>query len=352
MTSCPEKFWRSISPASKECDVFNVGGILTHNNARIANAFNDHFKSVFSCDNSVLPIFETVSPRMPDIVVSEQGILNMLVNLNIRKSSGPDNIPNAFLKRYAEWMSKYLHVLFTKSLREGQVPDDWKTARVKPIHKSGNKQSVKNYRPVSLTSTVCKLLEHIIHNSISYFLDEHNILNQHQHGFRKGFSTTTQLVSTIHDFATSINNGKQTDAIFMDFAKAFDKVSHNKLVYNLEKILGNGQLIKWISAYLKNREQFVVFNNHSSHRVSVDSGVPQGSVLGPLLFILYINDIVNGIPVNIRLYADDCVIYSEIESLKDQVLLNKSFNKVVSWCEAWQMSINFEKKNSVHVHFS
>lgn len=137
----------------------------------------------------------------------------------------------------------------------------------------------------------------------------------------------------------------------MDFSKAFDKVSHNKLVYKLEKILGNDQLIKWISAYLKDREQFVVFNNHSSDKVAVDSGVPQGSVLGPLLFILFINDIVNDIPVNIKLYADDCVIYSEIESPKDQVLLNESLNKVVSWCEAWQMSINFEK-NGVHVHFS
>lgn len=174
---------------------------------------------------------------------------------------------------------------------------------------SGKKQLISNYRPISLTSTPCELLEYIIHTHISEFLSKHNILTKHQHGFKKGYSTCTQLVETIHDFATSINNGTQTNAIFMDFAKAFDKVSHKKLLFKLEKTLKNPCLIKWIANYLINLKQFVVFNEFCSEEATVDSGVPQGTVFGPLLFLIFINDIVNEVPVKIKLYADDCHIF-------------------------------------------
>lgn len=226
---------------------------------------------------------------------------------------------------------------------EGQIPDDWGIARVKPIHKSGRKNCIKNYRPISLTCTACKLLEHIIHSHITQFIDQHNILTKHQHEFRKGHSTCTQLVETIHDFALTINNGKQTDVIFMDFKKAFDKVSHKKLLFKLSKIINNHQLLNWLTAYITNRKQFVVFNGETSEDVSVDSGVPQGSVLGPLLFLLFVNDIVCNIPVKIRLYADDCVIYTEVNSVADQILLNNTLNKIALWCDKWQMCINFDK---------
>lgn len=341
--SAPEKFWRSISPKSEECDVFDVNGALVHETKEIANLFNVHFKSVFTRDNSILPSYDVALPPIPDIEITESGVFNMLLNLDIRKSSGPDDIPNCFLKRYAEWVSKYLKVLFMKSLEFGQVPGDWKTARVKPLHKTGNKQHIKNYRPISLTSTACKILEHIIHKHILEFLEKHKFLTIHQHGFRKGYSTITQLVQTVHDFANNINNGKQTDAIFMDFSKAFDKVSHQKLLHKLNIILNNPQLINWISDYLSGRSQFVTFKNHDSDRLSVDSGVPQGSVLGPLFFLLYINDMANDLPVKIKLYADDCVLYSTIDSHSDQMLLNDAFQQVVAWCKDWQMSVNFEK---------
>lgn len=341
--TCPERFWRSIKPTSTECNVFVVDGVDVHDSKVISNAFNQQFKSVFTIDNNVLPSFDADYPPIPDVVISEHGILNMLLKLNVKKTPGPDSIPNAFLKRYAEWIAKYLYVLFSKSLHEGRVPDDWRAARVKPLYKSGKKQLISNYRPISLTSTTCKLIEHIIHTHISEFLSKHNILTKHQHGFRKGYSTCTQLVETIHDFATSINNGTQTDAIFMDFSKAFDKVSHKKLLFKLEKTLKNPRLIKWIADYLINRKQFVVFNECCSEEATVDSGVPQGTVLGPLLFLIFINDIVNEVPVKIKLYADDCVIYSEISNVTDQIILNSAFYNIVKWCDLWQMSINFDK---------
>lgn len=164
-----------------------------------------------------------------------------------------------------------------------------------------------------------------------------------QHGFRAGFSTTTQLVETVHDFASAINEGKQTDVIFMDFKKAFDKVPHQKLLHKLGHIIRNDKLLAWISAYLRSRSQFVAINNAFSNCAPVDSGVPQGSVLGPLLFLLYINDIVLDLSVHVKLYADDCIVYEKIESPQDQLRLNNDFQKIIAWCHEWQMSINFKK---------
>lgn len=343
ITASPEKFWRAISPKSLDCETFEINGEQVTDFHLISNAFNDHFKSVFTKDDGGLPFFDVSLPCMPNLTIAEEGIFSMLLKLNVKKSSGPDNIPNSFLQRYAEWVSKYLHVLFTKSLNDGALPDDWVTARIKPLHKSGKKDCINNYRPISLTSTTCKLLEHIIHNQMLNFLDAHNFLSKSQHGFRKGFSTCTQLVETIHDFSTSINNRTQIDAIFMDFSKAFDKVSHTKLLHKVHKVFKNNQLTAWIAAYLTYRKQFVSFRDSISSVVTVDSGVPQGSVLGPLLFLIYINDIVHDIPVNIKLFADDCVLYNEINTKADQILLNSALQKVASWCHQWQMVINSEK---------
>lgn len=341
--TCPEKFWRQITPASRSHDTFKVNGICERDDALVSTAFNDYFKSVFTQDDSSLPCYSVNLPSIPDVVISEAGVLNLLLKLDVKKSPGPDDIPNAFLKRYAEWCAKYLCILFNKSLNEGSLPDDWRTARIKPIHKTGDKASIQNYRPISLTSTACKVLEHIIHKHIADFLEQNNFLTNAQHGFRRGFSTATQLVQTIHDFAQAINEGKQTDAIFMDFKKAFDKVSHNKLLHKLGNVLKNDKLLAWITAYLRNRRQFVVVNNSPSPPVPVDSGVPQGSVLGPLLFLIFINDIVDNISVSVRLYADDCVLYEKITTTEDQVRLNNDFTKIITWCDQWQMCVNYDK---------
>lgn len=175
-------------------------------------------------DNGRILNFSVSLPCISDVVISESGVCNLLLNLHIKKSPGPDGIPNAFLKRYAELRAKYLYVKFTRLLSDGSLPDDWRTAEVKPLHKSGEKSHIENYRPVSLTSTSCKILGHIIHYHIVGFLEEYKVLVDVQHGFGRRFFTCTQLVETVHDFAQSINEGKQTDAIFMDFHNAFDKV--------------------------------------------------------------------------------------------------------------------------------
>lgn len=156
ITTSPEKFWRTISPKSNECEIFDDHGKGITDPESIAHLFNEHFRSVYTEDNGTLPTFNVSLPPMPDVVISESGILNVLLKLDTKKSPVADCIPNAFLKRYAEWASTILYVLFCESLFNGELPHDWITARYKPIHKKGNKNQVGNYRPISLPSTCCK----------------------------------------------------------------------------------------------------------------------------------------------------------------------------------------------------
>lgn len=345
MKESPSHFWHFIRPKSSNRDTFVINNVCTSDETEIANAFNEHFASVFTCDDKTTPTFSKFKdlPPIENLEVTEAGVFELLLNLNVRKSCGPDDLPNAFLKRYAEWSSKFLTIIFNESLSRGVLPEDWKFSKIKPLFKHGDKQLVCNYRPIALTCTCCKLLEHIIHKHISCFLESHSVLSPAQHGFRRGFSTVTQLVEIVHDFALAINNQSQIDAVFLDFAKAFDKISHSRLLMKLWAVLKNPQLCQWIQAYLGSRKQYVVFNEHFSQKLPVDSGVPQGSVLGPLLFLLFINDMVDDCGVKIRLYADDCVLYSEINSTSDQNALNFELDKVMRWCRTWQMAVNYDK---------
>lgn len=247
------------------------------------------------------------------------------------------------MKRYAEAVCKYLFLIFSKSLNDCQVPSEWKIAKILPIHKSGDSSCPSNYRPISITCTSCKILEHIILKSLTEYVEKNAVLHSNQHGFRRGLSTVTQLVETLHDLANGINEQSQVDVIFLDLSKAFDRVSHPKLILKLTRILGNGPMTKWIESYLTDRYQFVQYGAHVSETVPVLSGVPQGSVLAPMLFLLFINDVADVSDVKIRLFADDCILYQRIDTHQDQLKLSNSLQKVETWCREWQMEINIEK---------
>lgn len=187
------------------------------------------------------------------------------------------------------------------------------------------------------------MLEHVIFKHIMNFLESNNLLSNFQHGFRRGFSTVTQLIAFSHDISMNLDAVYQIDAIFIDFSKAFDTVIHSKLLHKLNKILNNPQLVHWISCFLSNRSQFVCFDSIASSPAQITSGVLQGSILGPLLFLLYVNDLPDIVHCKIRLYADDCVLYHVIHSPNDHILLNDSFASFCNWCRSWQMNINYKK---------
>lgn len=341
----PSKFWNYISEKKKPVKEIVVGGSVISDPQAIAQHFNQYFQSVFS-DSCACMLAHTAVYRPSDVgFISYSGVLSMLLNLNTKKSCGPDSIPNIFLRRYAESLAKFLVVLFRTSLMYGELPEDWKIALVVPIFKKGDRLCFQNYRPISLTSSCCKLMEHIVATRILEYLNDHNILTGFQHGFRKGYSTVTQLVTVFHSFAHTLDNTGQIDAIFLDFSKAFDKVPHDKLILKMRNIGLPEILVTWVANYLTNRKQLVIIDGIGSGYLDVTSGVPQGSVLGPLLFILYINDIVNEITtgVQIRLFADDAVLFRDVSCCADQCELNTNLTNILEWCKNWGMVLNADK---------
>lgn len=340
----PSKFWNYITEKKKPVKEMVADGSVVSDPHVMAQHFNRYFQSVFSASCACALTHAVYRPSDVNFI-SYSGVLSMLLNLNTKKSCGPDGIPNIFLRRYAESLAKFLVVLFRTSLMYGELPADWKIALVVPIFKKGDRLCFQNYRPISLTSSCCKLIEHIISTRILEYLDSHNILTSFQHGFRKGYSTITQLVTVFHLFAHTLDNTGQIDAIFLDFSKAFDKVPHDKLILKMQNIGLPEILVTWVANYLTNRKQLVKIDGVESDYLDVTSGVPQGSVLGPLLFILYINDIVDVITpgVQIRLFADDAVLFRDVSCSDDQSELNTNITNIFEWCKRWGMVLNAEK---------
>ena len=254
-------------------------------------------------------------------------------------------------KATADTISYPLAIIFAKSLAEGKVPDDWKSANISPIFKKGSKASAGNYRPVSLTSIVCKLMESILKDAIVDHLQRNCILNRSQHGFLPGKSCLTNLLEYIDTLTRIVDSGKVADILYLDFAKAFDKVPHARLVAKLRACGIDGKVLRWIQEWLSDRKQRVVLNGKASKWTSVLSGVPQGSVLGPILFIVYINDIDDATPFMnfLSKFADDTKAVRVLLSDDDQANMQADINALVEWSDRWQMTFNADKCKIMHI---
>ena len=308
-----------------------------------ANALNSHFKSVFTEENlSTIPTTDSDAdvPSMPDTLISQS---QLLTTLNEHKASGPDRISSYILKHCADELTLILYVIFNQSLSKCSLPNDWLKANVCPVYKKGNRSNVTNYRPISLTSICAKIMEHIIYHSIMDHLNQNNILIENQHGFRSNNSCVTQLITLTKDISSALDHQKQIDIILLDLSKAFATVPHERLLTKLRYYRINDSTYNWIQTWLTRHSQCVVLDSESSSPVPVLSGVPQGTVLGPLTFLLYINDITKGINSALRLFADDCLLYRVINSVEDTSKFREDLDRLSEWENTWQLKSNVSK---------
>ena len=246
-------------------------------------------------------------------------------------------------------MAPVLQKIFQASIDNKYLPQDWRKANITPIYKKGDKSCPANYRPVSLTSVPCKVLEHIIYHHIFAHIDRHDLSSDAQHGFRRRRGCETQLTMLIEDLDSALDSHDQIDLIVLDFCKAFDKVPHQRLLLNLNQFGIKGNILRWIESFLTSRTQHVVLEGATSNQIHVTSGVSQGTVLGPLLFLIYINDIENNIDSQLRLFADDCLLYRVTKSARDCVNLQNDISQLCDWESTWQMTFNSSKCFVMHM---
>ncbi len=352
----PKKFWRFVRSNKKDntgVPVLKVNNITLTKDSEKAAALSTQFQSVFTREDpesSSLPCMDDPPYEdMPDIIVSTEGVEKLLRNIDPTKAAGPDEVSNYALKIAAQEIAPVLSFIFQQSIDTGELPDDWRKANISPIYKKGDTTDPANYRPISLTSVCCKLLEHIIDSQLMKHLDKFSILTDEQHAFRRARSTESQLILTTHDLAKNLDDRITTDLAILDFSKAFDVVPHKKLLIKLDHYGIRGNTKRWIENFLTQRLQRVTINGTPSTWEKVLSGVPQGTVLGPHLFLLFINDIGDGISSKIRLFADDCLVYRAIKSPADETILQNDLDRLVDWTNTWGMHFNPKKCNIMRV---
>ena len=313
-----------------------------------AEVLNAQFVSVFSEQSADVDYTElTLNSTMRDIVIDRNGVHKQLKLLNPHKAAGPDGISPRVLKELADVLAAPLTTLFQASLDKAIVPSDWKKASVCPIFKKGEKSAAANYRPVSLTCVTSKIMEHILTSQLMRYAEENNIFHPSQHGFCRDHGCEKQLIELVCDIATKLDQGEEVEACVLDFSKAFDKVNHNKLLYKLASYGVSYQLVAWIDNFLTDRTQKVVIDAEESPEAPVTSGVPQGSVIGPAMFLFYINDLPDNLKSSIRLFADDTIAYN---SASNHTILQDDLAKLEQWEQLWDME--FHPSKCEHIVFS
>ena len=320
----------------------------------MAEDLNGYFSSVFTKEDiSSLPVADAKfqgakSEYLGPLVVTPELVAKKIRAMKDNKSPGVDGIPPKLLMETVDQISIPLARVFNLSLKEGVVPFEWKEANIIPLFKKGSRNKSENYRPVSLTSVICKLLERLIKDHMVDFLVKHKLLNSSQHGFLKARSCLTNMLCFLEEITKWIDVGSPVDIIYLDFQKAFDKVPHQRLLLKLKAHGIGDSITDWIEQWLTDRRQRVVVDGEVSNWKSVLSGVPQGSVLGPILFLIYINDLDDSITSNVLKFADDTKLFRKVNTDGDKQHLQNDLDRLVKWSEKWQMLFNFGKCKCLH----
>ena len=348
-----KSFWKYVNSKLKRstgiCNLIKSDGTLTTSDKDKAQVLNEFFSSVFTSENiKNVPILKPHNNNtfIPEILLTSTAVKNKLNNLKVDKATGPDKIPPFLLKSLSEELSHPISMIFNKSLSEGYVPSQWKEAEVTAIHKKGDKNKPNNYRPVSLSCILCKILESFISENIQNYMEQYHLFNDAQHGFRRQRSCVTQLLDVMNTLTNLIDNNYNVDILYLDFSKAFDTVPHKRLLYKLNSYGIEGNLLKWIESFLTNRKQRVKVNGEYSDYAPVTSGIPQGSILGPLLFIIFINDLPEGVSNFCKIFADDTKLFGTTDN---HLSIQNDLNLLMKWSEDWQLKFNVDKCNVLHI---
>ena len=347
-----KKFWKYVrSKVKSHSSVTNLkkdDSSMTNTDQDKAEVLNDFFASVFTRENQdEIPTIDDKQFDKPldNITISAELVEKVLKGLNPGKSMGPDEINPLLLKTMSRVFSVPLARIFQESLTSGTLPKVWKDARVTPLFKKGQKCDPGNYRPVSLTSIVCKCLETIIRAQILEHLVRNKHISEAQFGFRSGRSCILQLIDVMEDWSQYIEDDESWDTIYLDFAKAFDSVAHERLLQKVSAFGIRGSVLSWIRNFLTGRRQYVSINGESSSWKDVLSGAPQGSVLGPILFILYINDLPEIVSSIVKIFADDTKLYNKDSNCD---IIQQDLDALFTWAEIWQLRFNVKKCKTIH----
>ena len=333
------------------------GEEITADPARMCDLLKTHYETVFTeplpAEDLAVMREETRVPehfKLEDIVFSEEDFVEASRSLKNNSAAGPDGVPALLLKKAIQVLAEPLCHIWKESMRLGKIPEALKKGRITPIYKGGNRGKRQNYRGVALTSHCIKLFEKIIVRKMVDYMETHNLYNKGQHGFRAGHSCLSQLLAHYQEILEEMSNGHCVDVVYLDFAKAFDKVDHGVLEEKLRRIGISGQLLGWIGDFLRGRSQHVAVGGVISGESSVVSGVPQGSVLGPLLFLVHIGDLTDAIHNStVSSFADDTRIVKSIKTIEDCELLQRDLDEIYEWAKHTNMFFNGTK--FVHLRY-
>ena len=357
----PQKFFEFVNSSKKRKD--DVPNEMTFENKKstnrreIAQFFATHFAKAYTkpdintncCYDDDIQLLEGLCAHFPTIDITEELVADAINDLPNNMVSGPDGIPNIFVKKCMLALLKPITHMLKHSLETGYVPEIWKKSFVRPVHKSGLKIKVENYRGVALQCVIPKLLDSIVAKHLNYHMK--NIIDDSQHGFMKGKSTTTNLVEFTSNVISGMAKGMQSDAIYLDIAKAFDSVNIELLIRKLAIMGLNKQLLEWIKSYLHDRKQIVKLNENVSNPIEVTSGTGQGYPIGATLFLLFIIDLPKHVKESIlQSFADDTRLWKQIKRIEDCFELQADLDRLVRYFRLNKLELNVLKTKFVSFH--
>lgn len=353
------KTWKLINElSSRQCKTSDISQIIIDerkitSSSEIAESFNTYFTNIGESLASKIPAIDIdpeafmneTSKTFSFRKITEHELYKLINNLDVNKATGLDGIPCRILKLAANVITPVLVDIFNCSIETSIFPTEWQLARVSPLFKKGSKTELENYRPISVLPVVAKLFERVIYNQLYNYLNSNDLLVDCQSGFRSQHSTLSALLEATNTWAVNIDNGLLNGIIYIDLKKAFDTIDHELLLRKLGHYGFDTQVLKWFESYLDSREQKCSVNGNLSEPRQISCGVPQGSILGPLLFLIYINDLPNCLVMaQPRMFADDTNITVSADNLSDLRLnLNKALTDLSVWLKANKLSLNLTK---------